>query len=191
MTNLFFALKYSSNPDFALMEQRMNLTLKTTQPEKNSKSCLIVGVYADGSLTPTAKELDKLSKGFIAKIIKQGGMEGKTGQILPIFSVPNTNFEQIILIGCGKESSVTAGVFHKIINAAVRALNIGKATSAVSYLAEINVTGKTLPWKIKPHAELISTYLICLRLTKKSPCRLPTSSLTCQTASNKKSVTLP
>jgi leucyl aminopeptidase len=153
MTNHFFALKYKTNKDFDLTGATMKLSLKTALPEKFPKSCLIVGVYADGVLSPSAKELDKASKGYISKIIKQGALDGKPGQILPIYQLPNTSIEQVLLIGCGGSDGINAAAYRRLINAAIRALIQGKSTAAVSYLAEINVTGKSLPWKVKHHTE--------------------------------------
>src|SRR3990167_1373006 len=152
----------------------MKLLLKNTQPEKQQKSSLIAGIYADGSLTPTAKVLDRASKGFISKLIKQGAITGKNGQFLPIYHLPNTKFEQIILIGCGSEKSLNAGNYRKIITVAIKALNGSKATQAVSYLTELNVPGKSLAWKVKHHAEVTGESIYCFDMFKTEKEHVPT-----------------
>lgn len=151
----------------------MKLVLKTAQPEKHQKSCLIVGIYADGSMTPAAKTLDKISKGFISKLIKQGAIEGKTAQALPVFHLPHGDFEQIILMGCGNESSLNAAAFRKITNAAIKALSNSKATHAVSYLNELNVSGKDEAWKVKHQAEVIGESIYCFDMFKTEKNKTP------------------
>lgn len=149
----------------------MKLSLTSAQPEKQQKSCLIAGIYTDGVMTPAAKALDKASKGFISKLIKQGALEGKTGQVLPVFNLPHTNIEQILLIGCGSEKSVSPAAYRKIMNAAVRAISTTKLTRAASYLTELNVTGKSAAWKVKHQAEVIgeSIYNFDMFKTEKNP----------------------
>src|SRR5690606_32002210 len=117
-------------------------------------ACQLVGVYANGKLSPTAKELDSKSKGFISKAIKQSAFEGKPGHILPIFDLPVAKINHIILVGCGSEEKLGPAVFNKIVHAATSALAFSDASVAISYLAEINVTGKSLAWKIKYHTEV-------------------------------------
>jgi leucyl aminopeptidase len=130
----------------------MKITLKTALPEKHHKMCQIVGVFADGTLTPAAKIIDKASKGFISKLLKDGAFEAKTAAVLPVYHVPGTHFEQIILIGCGNENSLNPAAYRKIIAAAVKTAS-SKTAAAVSYLTELQVPGKSLPWKVKHHAE--------------------------------------
>ena len=144
----------------------MKLSLKTAQPEKHQKSCLIAGIYADGNLTSAAKSLDKITDGFISKLIKQGAIEGKLAQILPLYHLPNAHFEQIILIGCGKEKALNPASYRKIITAAIKSLRESKSTHAVSYLTELNVPGKSDAWKVKHQAEAIGESLYCFDMFK-------------------------
>lgn len=132
----------------------MKISLQAVQPAKNTKACLIVGVYQDGTLTPTATTLDTASKGFISKLIKQGAIEGKIGQALPIYHLPNTNFDHILLVGCGNSKGITRGEFRKIIQTATRQYHTSKSTLAISYLIEVNVQEKDTNWKVKQHAEV-------------------------------------
>ena len=144
----------------------MKLSLKIAQPEKFSKACLLMGVYADGKLSPAAKDLDKTSKGFISKLVKQGAIEGKLGQALPIFHVPNTKNEHIILIGCGSVNDITSARYKKILSNTMKAIKQSNTTQAVSYMAEVKVVGRTLPWNVKQHAEVAGESIYCFDLFK-------------------------
>ena len=49
------------------------------RPEAIKTDAIVVGVHADGELTPTAKVLDGASKGAIKAAVKNGDMTGKRG----------------------------------------------------------------------------------------------------------------
>ena len=56
---------------------------------KARSQCTVVGIYDDGSLTETGKQLDKESKGYLKKIIKRGDIKGKANQTQLLHDVPN------------------------------------------------------------------------------------------------------
>ena len=85
----------------------MKLSIKTSNPQNQQKTCIIIGIYESGDLTPAAKELDKATQGLITKLVKQGAIQGKMGQCLPLFHPANSEFEQILIIGCGKPKSLS------------------------------------------------------------------------------------
>ncbi len=131
----------------------MKLSVKAAQPEKQKKSCLVVGVYEGGELTPTAREIDKAAHGYIKKLLSQGVFQGKSGQILPLFHLAGSGFEHVLLVGCGKAKTLTPTGFRKMIPSVIKALNGSQAKQAVCYLAELEIRDKSLPWKVKQIAE--------------------------------------
>ena len=48
---------------------------------KTRTQCAIVGVYGDGQLAPSAKQIDDASGGYLRKILRRGDIKGKTNQI--------------------------------------------------------------------------------------------------------------
>ena len=131
----------------------MKVSINATKPEKQQKTCLIIGVFADKSLTPTAKVVDKASKGFISKLIDQESFQGKTGQCLSLFQVANTHYEHVLLVGCGKPQELTPAAFLKIVSCAMKGLFASNTTLATCYLTELSVSGHDLPWKVKQITE--------------------------------------
>lgn len=131
----------------------MKLSLKTTQPEKQQKTCIIIGIYENSELTPSAKIIDKASRGQLSKLLKLGAFKGKTGQTLPLYHLGGTNFEHILLVGCGKTKSLSATGFRKIVLSAMKALTTSHAKEATCYLTELEVKGQELPWKVKQIGE--------------------------------------
>ena len=57
---------------------------------KARSQCTVVGIYDDGSLTETGKQLDKESKGYLKKIIKRGDIKGKANQTQLLHDVPTS-----------------------------------------------------------------------------------------------------
>ena len=51
-------------------------TIKTSDSLGISTDCLVVGVYADYKLTPTATRVDQSSKGLIKNLLKRGDISG-------------------------------------------------------------------------------------------------------------------
>lgn len=131
----------------------MKLSIQTTNIQKETRACLIVGIYEDGTLTKSANDIDKISKNSIKKIIKQGTFGGKVGQTLPLFMLAHSDFEQILLVGCGKSAGITPMQFRKVALSAVKALQANKIKQAVSYLMDIDVNDRSLAWKVKQLTE--------------------------------------
>ncbi|MBA3660426.1 MAG: leucyl aminopeptidase [Gammaproteobacteria bacterium] len=116
------------------------------------KTCLVIGVLQKGQLTPTAKAIDDLSQGALSTLLKTSGFDGRIGQTLPIYHLNNTQFDCILLVGCGK-APVSPTQFRKVINTAIKSLEIYQVKEAVSYLSEIPVKGQETFWKIKQSVE--------------------------------------
>jgi leucyl aminopeptidase len=144
----------------------MKLALTSISPEKHPAACLIIGVYTNHELTPTAKALDKLTGGYLTKVMKKSHFDGKSCQVLPLYHLPGTKIEQILVIGCGDEKNINAASFRKILQSATKALSQIKADKGISYLTEINVKDQSPEWKVKQHAEVVSESLYAFDLFK-------------------------
>jgi leucyl aminopeptidase len=127
----------------------MKFTIQHGDLKKQSTDCLIVGVYEDNKLTHAAEQLDKLSKGFISRLVKQGEISGKTGQTLLLHHVPHVTAERILLVGCGKKAPLNVRDFRTILSCSVKALKASKAVRGVIFLTELAVENHDLPWKVK------------------------------------------
>lgn len=131
----------------------MKFSVKVTKPEQQQKTCVVVGIFEDGKLTPAAKAVDTACRGQISSLIKHGVLHGKLGATLPLFHLSDSKFGQILLVGCGNPKTLKPAGFRKIISSAVKALHAANITQATSYLAELDAAGKSLAWKVKQTAE--------------------------------------
>jgi len=127
----------------------MKFQLTSENITKQRRVCLVVGVFEQHELSPSAELVDKASKGYLSKLLKSGEFAGKPGQTLLLHNVPNTT-ERLLLVGCGKQKSpLSVQDYRKIIMSSVKALNAAKASDAAISLTELSVLKHDLSWKIK------------------------------------------
>lgn len=151
----------------------MKISIQTTSLKKLQKTCIMVGIFEDGKLSKTAAEIDKMSDGYIKKFLAKGIFQGKIGQSLSLFNLPNTAFEQIILVGCGRSTDqLTAQQLNKTMISAIKTMNSYSASSqAVCYLTELTIKNQSSFSAVKYLTEIIySTYYCFDRFkSKKTP----------------------
>ncbi|MFT5657673.1 MAG: leucyl aminopeptidase, partial [Gammaproteobacteria bacterium] len=127
----------------------MEFNLKTGTPEKQRGACLVIAVTQPRKLSEAGKLLDKASGGFISTIIRKGDMDGEPGQTLFLHNIPGILADRVLLIGCGKEKSLTERSFSRIINSMQDALANSGASDAHSYLGDLVIDGHDKLWNIR------------------------------------------
>ena len=109
------------------------------RPDAIKTDAIVVGVHADGELTPTAKSLDAASKGAIKAAIKSGDMTGKRGTMLPLLAVDGIAARRVLLTGLGAKDDFNERHFVDAVRGSVKAFN-GAAK---------NLTVAALDWQVK------------------------------------------
>jgi len=132
----------------------MKFNIETNDLDKATHYCLVIGIFENNELTPTAKKLDKISKNYFSKLLKTGEMEGKTGQTLLLHHVPHIRAERVLLVGCGKNTPLTTHEYRKIVSSSIKALNTAKIKDALLCLTELTVCDRDLSWKVKQLVEV-------------------------------------
>jgi leucyl aminopeptidase len=145
----------------------------TTVLKKQLSSCLLIGIFENGELTPTAKKIDLATQGHVSKLIKTGKFSAKIGQTLPLFYPAGTPFAHIILVGCGKADKLSANAFRKIMCSAIKSLP-GQTPTVTCYLTELSIAKRSMAWKVKQLIEAAWDALYCFDdyKTKKEPARV-------------------
>lgn len=108
------------------------------RPEVIKTDAIIVGVHADGELTPAAKALDTASGGAIAAAVKSGDMTGKRGAWLPLLGLDGVATPRVLLTGLGARDDFNERHFTDAVRCGLKALN-GAAK---------NVTVAALDWQV-------------------------------------------
>ncbi|MDQ5910566.1 MAG: leucyl aminopeptidase [Pseudomonadota bacterium] len=137
----------------------MEFTVKSGNPEKQRTACLVLGVYESRRLTPAAEQFDSACGGYLGNLLRRGDLEGKLGQSLLLFNVPEALCERVLLVGCGRERELDDRRFRQILNHTATALNDSGATEATVYLTDLAVKSRDLHWKLRQSVEAVEEAL--------------------------------
>lgn len=137
----------------------MEFSIKNGNPEKQRNACVIVGVFEHRKLSEAALEIDRVSDGYLASLLRRGDMDGKLGSSLMVHNVPGTLCERVLLVGCGKERDFTDRAYRQAVLTSVRALDGTGAADAASFLAELPVKRRDLGWRVEQMVEVTSDAL--------------------------------
>ncbi len=146
----------------------MEFTIKSGNPEKQRTACVVVGIFEPRRLSAAGEQIDKVSKGYIANIVRRGDIEGKLGQTLLLHNVPNTLCDRVLLVGCGRERDFNENNFIEAIKTAVRTLNETGSMDAVCFLPELPVKGRDIYWKVRQAVQSSEDALYVFDETKSS-----------------------
>lgn len=126
---------------------------------KQRSACIIIGVFEPCCLSSIAKQLDRISGGYISDLLNHGELEGKTGQKLLVYHIPNVPFERVLLIGCGNQYSFDERKYRQVIYTMINALNCTGSIDAICFLTELNVEKRNTYWKVRQAVEIVKESL--------------------------------
>ncbi|MHA7840592.1 MAG: leucyl aminopeptidase [Gammaproteobacteria bacterium] len=139
----------------------MEYALTHAYPEKQYAACILAGVFAEGELSSTAKQIDAISNGYLKKLLNRGDISGKAEHILLLQDVPNLPAQRVLLVGCGKKAELTGLQFRKIIAKAFNALKNTGATDAIFYTSDWDVVEYDLLWQLSTIVTTIGEQRYC------------------------------
>ncbi len=131
----------------------MDFSLDNQSPEKFSTDCIVVGVFENNELTPSAAILDKVSQGYLSNMLKEGDIEGKACQTLLLHQPEGITARRVLMVGCGNKDKLTPTQFRKISNTALQFLDSSASKSALLCLTELDVPNMGTHRKIRQLVE--------------------------------------
>jgi leucyl aminopeptidase len=134
----------------------MDYSIETAPLEKLQSDCIIVGIYEDQQLTPSAIALNNSTQGIINNIVSRGDISGKNGETVLINVIPGSPVERILLVGLGKKESLSGKNYRKALAAAINSLKKPQIKSVACCLAECDVTAGDWTWKTRQIIEVFS-----------------------------------
>ncbi|HEY0846700.1 MAG TPA: leucyl aminopeptidase [Noviherbaspirillum sp.] len=109
--------------------------------------CIAVGVFEDKKLSQAARELDR--KGAISAALKSGDITGKPGSTLLLRGIDGVTAERVLLVGLGKDETVTDKSFLSAIQAVAKVFaSLGSSDGAVA-LALDGVKDRDVAWAVR------------------------------------------
>ncbi|GAB1408538.1 leucyl aminopeptidase [Thermomonas brevis] len=127
----------------------LEFSLNHAAPATADVDCVIVGAFADGSLTPAGAALDAAAGGKLKALAARGDIEGKTGKTALLHDLPGVAAARVLVIGLGDAAKFGVPQYLKAVADAVRALKTGPVRSALFTLAEVAVIGRDAAWNIR------------------------------------------
>lgn len=127
----------------------MNFTTTTSKASRRAADCVIVGVYERGKLGHGAEDINSVSKGEIARLVKGGDISASVGKATLIHGLAGVRAKRIVVAGLGKSSEFAARQFRDATEAALQALGESKAANVVSYLALEDVKDTSMYYRAR------------------------------------------
>lgn len=127
----------------------LQFTLNQAAPATVTADCVVVGLYADGTLTPAAQAIDQASGGSLARLFTRGDLSGKTAATTLLHDLAGVTAARVLVVGLGDAAKLNAASYIKAVAAAIKAVKTGAAASVVLTLSEVAVAGRDAAWAIR------------------------------------------
>ena len=121
-----------------------------------SADCLIVGVFEEKTLSPSAVKINDISQNYLSRLVESGEVSGKLGETTLLRHLPNIAAERVLRVGCGKAGELlNERQYKQLIQKTVQALKTTQTQSAVSFLTDISLNQRDIYWNIRFAIEAI------------------------------------
>ena len=115
--------------------------------------CIVVGVYESQRLSPSAGTINDTSGGELVKLIRRFEMSGAVGDTLVLNNLADIAAERVLLVGCGKKTTMQASQYRRLTSAAMQKVSDGGFKDATVCLAELDVADRDVYWKVRQVVE--------------------------------------
>src|SRR5262249_14290610 len=113
--------------------QKQAMKISFSKIELPPSGAIVVGVYDDRKLTPTAAQLDKQTKGAIELPLGASRYKGKPDDILTVLAPSGIEASRIVLVGLGKPGALDSVGIQALGGRLIAALtNTGETAAAVA-----------------------------------------------------------
>ncbi len=146
----------------------MDYSIETLALDKQQTDCIIIGIYENQQLPPSAAAVDELNQGLIQQLIKRGDIKGKNAETLLINHLPDSNIQRVLLVGLGEQDKLTAKLYRKALSASINVLKSLNIKSANCTLQEIELEQHDCQWKTRQIIEVFNDAVYLYQETKSS-----------------------
>ncbi|NBT34602.1 MAG: leucyl aminopeptidase [Betaproteobacteria bacterium] len=132
-----------------------NFVASNKPVDRASADCAWIPLFstpAGVELTASARVVDKVSNGALAKILKAGDFDAKQGSTYLMRDVAGLPVSRVLLVGCGKREAFSEKAYAEVVRAATRAMTPLKGVKRVaSYLSELAPGSSDGAWRLQMH----------------------------------------
>jgi leucyl aminopeptidase len=137
------------NVEQGSMDFRVSKIVTDTQ----KTGCMVVGVFESRRLSPSAQAINDAGGGELLKLIRRFQMHASVGDTLTLNNLPEVAADRVMLVGCGKKEAMPASRYSRVLKSCMEKLADCGAEDAVVCLAELDVTGRDIYWKVREIVE--------------------------------------
>ena len=83
----------------------MDYSIETLSLDKLQTDCIIIGIYENKQLSPSAVSINHSIGGIITRLIERGDITGKNAETLLINYIPDCTINRILLVGLGGKTT--------------------------------------------------------------------------------------
>ena len=134
----------------------MDIRFSTAAPATVKTGLLAIGAFADGSLMQAAQAIDQAAGGTIAAILKRGDLPAKRGSTLLIPALGGVSADRVLLVALGARADLDETAYRSALGAVAKALAEGPAEAAAVTLADLDVPGRDVAWRVRTAARLLA-----------------------------------
>ncbi|MBP6597770.1 MAG: leucyl aminopeptidase [Arenimonas sp.] len=127
----------------------LEFRLNRAAPATADCDCVVVGLYADGSLPASAQAINLASDGRLAALAERGDVSGKTGRTALLPDLAGVSAPRVLVVGLGDPGKFAVPQYLKAVADAVRALKAGPTAHALLTLTELAVPGRDAGWNLR------------------------------------------
>ena len=127
----------------------LDFQLQPAAPDSAATDCVVVGLFADKTLSPAAQALDAASGGRLAALAERGDLSAKTGRTLLLQDLPGVTSPRVLVVGLGERAKFGVPQYLKAVADAVRAVRVGPVKSLLLTLHELPVNGRDAGWALR------------------------------------------
>lgn len=133
----------------------MDFHLSTQRPNTTQSGVVIVGIFDGSILSSAAAEIDEASQGRLKALLESGDLSSRLGATNLVHTLPGVASPRVLVVGLGEQRKMDAARFQRVVRHSAKVLRGASATSAVSYLPEIDVPGRDASWKAEQNLLLV------------------------------------
>jgi leucyl aminopeptidase len=133
----------------------IELTVGSAAPESLPSGMLVVGAFADGTFPSSSQKIDEVSKGRLSAVMKLGDLAEKPGAAILLHDVPGVRADRVLLVSLGRPEACGDRAFRDALRSTAAALAGGAARHAVVTLADVDVPGRSLGWRLQQASHLL------------------------------------
>ncbi len=130
----------------------MEFSIKSGRPDKAQGTCIVVGVFEPGQLTPPSAIIDRQTVKLLEQVVKNGDFTGKAGASLFLPADWTASNQRILLVGLGQEKEFRDKNYCAAIRLALKALKETGTEEALLTLTTLPLRRRDMTWRIRQAA---------------------------------------